>query len=288
MQIPYGRPVIGFEPRVDVRDRLLPVLARARSPGCTHRARPVERDERDQVLELGRLHLAQRLAHPRRLELEDARSRRRARASRRSSRSSSGSVPMSSAADRARPPCRSRRGCAGRGSPSSAGRAPRRRSSRTASRPPGRRPSAAAARRRSAAARRSRRRRRGSSRRASSPSSGRARSTISLRDRVGVDGLAQLRAGLEAVLERLPGPFRDQLRDPVDDAVRDLEHAAGVADRGARRHRREGDDLRDAVAPVLLGDVVDDAVAARRPRSRCPCPACPCGAGLRKRSKSRP
>ena len=37
-----------------------------------HRPGPVERDERDQVVELRRLHLAQRLAHARRLELEDA------------------------------------------------------------------------------------------------------------------------------------------------------------------------------------------------------------------------
>ena len=84
-----------------------------------------------------------------------------------------------------------------------------------------------------------------------------------LRDRVRVDGLAQLGAGLERVLEHLPRPFRDHLREAVDDAVRDVEHAPGIADRGAGGHRREGDDLRDAVAAVLLGDVVDDAVAAR-------------------------
>ncbi len=40
------------------------------------------------------------------------------------------------------------------------------------------------------------------------------------------------------------------------------EHAPGVAHRRARRHRPEGDDLRDAVSSVLLGDVVDDAVAS--------------------------
>ena len=73
-----------------------------------------------------------------------------------------------------------------------------------------------------------------------------------LRDRVGVDGGAQLLAGLEAVVERLARPFRDELRDLVDDAVRHLEHAAGVADGGAGGHRPEGDDLRDAVAAVLL------------------------------------
>ena len=36
-----------------------------------------------------------------------------------------------------------------------------------------------------------------------------------------------------------------------------------VANRRACGHRREGDDLGDAVAAVLLGDVVDDAIAAR-------------------------
>ena len=36
----------------------------------------------------------------------------------------------------------------------------------------------------------------------------------------------------------------------------------GVAQRGARGHLRERDDLRDAVAAVLLRDVVDDALAA--------------------------
>ena len=83
-----------------------------------------------------------------------------------------------------------------------------------------------------------------------------------LRDRVGVDRLAQLAARLEAVVERLAGTFRDQLRDLVDDAVGNLEHAARVAHGGARGHRREGDDLRDAVGAVLLAHVVDDALAA--------------------------
>ena len=43
---------------------------------------------------------------------------------------------------------------------------------------------------------------------------------------------------------------------------RDLEHATGVTDRGAGEHRAEGDDLGDPVPPVLLGHVVDDAVAS--------------------------
>ena len=64
--------VIGSQPLVDVRDRLAAVLARRVARDVLHRPRPVERDERDQVLELRRLHLAQRVAHPGRLELEDA------------------------------------------------------------------------------------------------------------------------------------------------------------------------------------------------------------------------
>ena len=94
------------------------------------------------------------------------------------------------------------------------------------------------------------------------PSSGCASSMISRRDGIGVDRLAQLAARLQALVERLAGTFRDQLRDLVDDAVGNLEHAARVAHGCARGHRREGDDLRDAVVAVLLAHVVDDALAA--------------------------
>jgi hypothetical protein len=45
-------------------------------------------------------------------------------------------------------------------------------------------------------------------------------------------------------------------------SIRDLEHAPCVAHGCASHHRPEGDDLRDAVAPILLGHVVDDLVAA--------------------------
>ncbi len=83
-----------------------------------------------------------------------------------------------------------------------------------------------------------------------------------LRDRVVPNGVRELGARLHRLLERLARSLGDELRDPVDDAVRDLEHAARVAHRRARRHGRERDDLRDAVAAVLLGDVVDDALAA--------------------------
>ena len=41
-----------------------------------------------------------------------------------------------------------------------------------------------------------------------------------------------------------------------------IRHAPGVPHRRAGGHRRERDDLRDAVASVLLGDVGDDALAA--------------------------
>ena len=83
-----------------------------------------------------------------------------------------------------------------------------------------------------------------------------------LRDGVALDRLRELLPGLSTSSSVWPGPFRDELRDPIDDAVGDLEHPPGVAERGAGGHLREGDDLRDAVAAVLLGDVVDDALPA--------------------------
>src|SRR3712207_7737005 len=55
------------------RSLLLAGLAPPVDGDVAHRARPVQGDEGDQVLELGRLHLPERLAHARRLELEDAR-----------------------------------------------------------------------------------------------------------------------------------------------------------------------------------------------------------------------
>ena len=95
-----------------------------------------------------------------------------------------------------------------------------------------------------------------------SPSSGRARSMISFATGSSLTAVASSPPGFIASSSVWPGPFRDHLRDPVDGAVRDLEHAAGVAHGGAGGHRRERDDLRHPVAPVLLGDVVDHALAA--------------------------
>ena len=68
---PVGRAGDLLQARVDVRDLLLPVLPLRVDRDVLHRPRAVERDERDQVLEHGGLHLAERLAHARRLELED-------------------------------------------------------------------------------------------------------------------------------------------------------------------------------------------------------------------------
>ena len=84
-----------------------------------------------------------------------------------------------------------------------------------------------------------------------------------LRHRVGVDRLPELGPTLESIFQGLARAFRHELRDPVDDAVGDVEHAAGIPDRRSRRHGREGDDLGHAVPAVLLRDVVDDPIAPR-------------------------
>ncbi len=67
-----GRLQDRLEPRIEVAHRLEAVLAPREHGDVGHRPRAVERDERDQVLELRRLDLAERVAHAARLELEDA------------------------------------------------------------------------------------------------------------------------------------------------------------------------------------------------------------------------
>ena len=58
---------------------------------------------------------------------------------------------------------------------------------------------------------------------------------------------------LERLVDRQPaGPDGNQLRDAVDVGQRHAQRAAGVANRRARRHRAERDDLRDAVLAVLF------------------------------------
>ena len=91
--------------------------------------------------------------------------------------------------------------------------------------------------------------------------------------------LPQLGAGLQAVVEIDLRALGDRLRNLVDDAVRDVEHPPGVTNGRPRGHRPEGDDLRDPIAAVLLGHVVDDLVASVRPRSRCRCRASTCDRG---------
>ena len=80
-----------------------------------------------------------------------------------------------------------------------------------------------------------------------------------------VVGLAQRLAGLQAVLEgRRAAHDRvgDQLRQAVAGAVVEAEHARRVAGGRAREHLAEGDDLRDRLAPVLLGHVAHHPLAA--------------------------
>ena len=83
-----------------------------------------------------------------------------------------------------------------------------------------------------------------------------------LRRLVDVVRLAQLGARLHALVERDLRPLGHHLGDPVDHAVGDAHHPAGVLDRRLRLHLAEGDDLGDVPAAVLLGDVVDHVLAA--------------------------
>ena len=61
-----------FEQVVRIDDRLGALLAAAEARDIVHRAGAVERDERDDVAEIGRAHRAQRAAHALRFELEHA------------------------------------------------------------------------------------------------------------------------------------------------------------------------------------------------------------------------
>ncbi len=85
-----------------------------------------------------------------------------------------------------------------------------------------------------------------------------------LRGRVLVARLAQRLAVLQAFLERgraAHDRIGDQLREAIAHAVVEAEHARRVARGGAREHLAEGDDLRDRLAPVLVGDVAHHALA---------------------------
>ena len=82
--------------------------------------------------------------------------------------------------------------------------------------------------------------------------------------RIGVDLLLQLRLAVDGLRQRhrIGRIVRHQLAQPVDLTVRHLQHAADVAQHGARLQLAVGDDLRDAVVPVLALHVADHLVAA--------------------------
>lgn len=56
--------------------------------------------------------------------------------------------------------------------------------------------------------------------------------------------------------------LRNELGDGVAEAVGKSECAAGIANRGARRHGSEGDNLRDVVIAIASPDIVQDIVTA--------------------------
>ena len=75
--------------------------------------------------------------------------------------------------------------------------------------------------------------------------------------RVALHFRCQARLGLERLVDRGIELVRDQLRDPVDLAVGDVERPPHVPDHALGGHGAEGDDLTDVVPPVLVGDVAD-------------------------------
>ncbi|VCU09306.1 hypothetical protein RHODGE_RHODGE_02480 [Rhodoplanes serenus] len=82
--------------------------------------------------------------------------------------------------------------------------------------------------------------------------------------RLGVAGRLKLRLSLDRLLQAdgLGRVLRDELAQLVDLAVRHLQHAADVAQHAARLERAEGDDLGDVITPVALLNVVDHLAAA--------------------------
>ena len=92
-----GRADDRLQALVGDRDQVRVALAARVGRDLVHGARAVERHERDEVVELGRLDLAQRLLHALGLELEDADRVAAARASRRSSRRRAAASPCRAA-----------------------------------------------------------------------------------------------------------------------------------------------------------------------------------------------
>ena len=73
--------------------------------------------------------------------------------------------------------------------------------------------------------------------------------------------LLERRALLERLGERHVERRRHRLGDAVGVGVRDVHDPRDVAHHRARLHRPERDDLRDVLAAVLAGDVLDDLAA---------------------------
>ena len=71
----------------------------------------------------------------------------------------------------------------------------------------------------------------------------------------------ELRLLLQCGIERDAELEGNELRDAVDETVGHAEHAPDIAHHGLRRHGAVGDDLRYALAAVLLRHVVDHPVA---------------------------
>src|SRR5690625_1416061 len=73
---------------------------------------------------------------------------------------------------------------------------------------------------------------------------------------------SELRHLIRRLLKRNTWPIRDELRDPVGLAERQVEHARHIPYDRLRAHRSKRDDLAYVVAAVLLDHVVDDLRAA--------------------------
>ena len=82
------------------------------------------------------------------------------------------------------------------------------------------------------------------------------------RDLLVLVGLLEFRRLLERLFQRHLQIERDHLRQPVALAVAQAHHPAHVAHDRFGAHRAEGDDLRHRLPPVLLPDVFDDIGAA--------------------------
>ena len=80
-------------------------------------------------------------------------------------------------------------------------------------------------------------------------------------DLAGINRLLVVRIRAAPQRHRAAGLERDQLRELVAEAVREVEHAAYVPHHRLRRHGAEGGDLRDAVGAVPALYVIDHPIA---------------------------